>query len=316
MAEPIKNSPGKPDDERAKMMRVLIPAGGIALLVILVAVIASISGGARKMSDGSDGSVDDSNLKEVATGVKYRDLKEGQGEPCSPGATVKVHYTGWLTDGTTFDSSKERGQPADFSLNEVIPGWSMGIPGMKPGGIRKLVISPEKGYGNEKKAKIPAGSTLIFEVELISATPGAPPPRDRRSPAPTDLTKLFDGTAPNADDPALQPIGDTGLKYRDLKVGDGPEVMPGATVLADYIGWRLSDGHRFDSSWKDGGKPFTANLSGGVIAGWMKGIPGMKVGGIRKLVIPADLAYGSRGGGSDIPPNAALVFEVEVLGTK
>src|SRR5262245_19323579 len=111
------------------MMRVLIPAGGIALVVVLVAVIASMSSGARKMSDGSDGSAEDPGLKEISPGVKTRELKEGQGEPCQPGAKVKVHYTGWLTDGTVFDSSKDQGQPIEFSLGEVIPGWSIGIPG-------------------------------------------------------------------------------------------------------------------------------------------------------------------------------------------
>src|SRR5262245_29775955 len=86
VAEPIKNSPNKPDDERAKMMRVLIPAGAIALIVILVAVIASMSGTDKKMSDGSNGVADDPDLKDITTGVKYRDLKVGEGEACTPGA--------------------------------------------------------------------------------------------------------------------------------------------------------------------------------------------------------------------------------------
>ena len=309
--EPYRRPTDGSNNERAKMMRVLIPAGAIALVVILVAVIASMSGSERKMSDGSDGSADDPNLKEITPGVKYRDMTEGQGEVCPHGVKVKMNYTGWLTDGTEFDSSK--GKPVEFELDGLIQGWQFGIPGMKPGGVRKLVISPDMGYGHQKQAKIPPGSTLIFEVELVSSSPG---PRPRRSPAPTDLTKLFDGTAPNAEDPELKPMGDKGLKYRDLKEGDGPEVPAGAKIVADYIGWRASDGHKFDTSWKEGGKPFTANLSGGVIPGWMHGIPGMKVGGIRKLVIPAELAYGPKGAGSDIPPNAALVFEIEVLGIK
>ena len=85
-------------------------------------------------------------------------------------------------------------------------------------------------------------------------------------------------------------------------------------VTVDYIGWR-TDGKMFDSSWKEGGKPFTTPLAR-VVQGWQQGIPGMKVGGIRKLVIPPDLAYGASGAGKDIPPNATLVFEVELLDVK
>jgi peptidylprolyl isomerase len=298
------------------MMRVLIPALAVGAIVILVAVITGMSdGSSKKMSDGSNGSVDDPDLKEIEAGVKYRDVKVGSGDLCPEGAKVKINYTGWLPDGTVFDSNKDKGRgPAEFDLGGLILGWQVGIPGMKPGGIRKLVIQPSKGYGNQEKGKIPANSTLVFEVELISVAPG---PRPRRSPAPTDLTKLADGTSPKADDPNLKTIGDKGLKYRDIKEGDGPVVQAGATVVVDYIGWRLVDGHKFDSSWNPSRKPLTADLTPGaargVIPGWQEGVPGMKVGGIRKLVIPPELAYGQKGAGEDIPPNAALVFEIEVL---
>jgi peptidylprolyl isomerase len=299
------------------MRRMLFVAGGFALVIILVAVIVSVSAGGRKMSDGSDGSADDAKLVEIKDGggVKFRDLKEGSGEPCPPGAKVKINYSGWLTDGTGFDSNKGK-PPALFDLNELIKGWQVGIPGMKPGGIRKLVVPPEMGYGAKgSPPSIPGNSTLIFEVELVSFTGGGPPPRPRRSPAPTDLTKLSDGTDPGAEDPGLKPLGSAGLKYRDIKEGDGPVVPAGSTVVVDYIGWFTTGGQPFDSSWKGGGHPYSASLSAGVIQGWMDGIPGMKVGGIRKLVIPPELAYG-REGRSGIPPNSTLVFEVEVLGIK
>ncbi|MBN9524370.1 FKBP-type peptidyl-prolyl cis-trans isomerase [bacterium] len=84
----------------------------------------------------------------------------------------------------------------------------------------------------------------------------------------------------------------------------------------DYIGWLRSNGTKFDSSFNAGGQPFPGNLGGGLIRGWMEGVPGMKVGGIRKLVIPPDLAYGAGGSPPAIPPNATLVFEIEVLGTR
>jgi peptidylprolyl isomerase len=306
-AEPNKNKPGGPNEERAKMMRVLLPAGGIAVIIILVAVIASLSGGGRKMSDGSDGSANDPGLKEIANGVKYRDLKEGEGEPCPAGAKVKVHYTGWLTDGTVFYSSKERGQPDEFELRGgpggVILGWVTGIPTMKPGGIRKLVIPPDMGYGAMgKPPKIPGGNTLIYEFELLSFTmpksvisgPGKP---------------MSDGSNGGTEDPGLKDIGN-GLKIRDLKEGSGEPCPKGAKVTIHYTGWNVM-GDEFDSSKKTGG-PATFELEG-LIKGWQEGIPGMKPGGIRKLVVPAELGYGPNPRGQHIPANATLIFEVELV---
>jgi peptidylprolyl isomerase len=314
MAEPGKAQPDGLD--KAKLRQILVPAAAVAGVVVLVAVVAMVSGaGGRTMSDGSDGSADDPNLKEASRGVRYRDLKEGTGEACPPGAKVTIHYTGWTTDGNVFDSSKKTGQPMTSPLNMLIAGWQEGVPGMKPGGVRKLVIAADKGYGSQRKGDIPPGSTLIFEVELISFEPPAAPARPRRTPPPTDLSKLSDGTAPGADDPGLKPIGTSGLKYRDLKEGDGAAVQPGATVTVDYIGWLTSGGQPFDTSWKPGEQPMAAPL-GRLVKGWQEGIPGMKVGGIRKLVIPPALGYGAEGSPPDIPPNATLVFEVEVLGTR
>lgn len=317
-----KNNTPADQPDRAKMMRVLIPALAVGAIVILVAVITGMSDGTSvKMSDGSNGSVDDPDLKELEPGVKYRDLREGTGDPCPKGATVKINYTGWLSDGTIFDSTKstkdkdKSGKPVEFALGSLIQGWQIGIPGMKPGGSRKLVISPEKGYGAAgSPPKVPPASTLIFEVELVAV---APPARPRRTPAPTDLTKLFDGTSPGAEDSDLKAIGDKGLKYRDLKEGNGDMVPPGGlgNVTVDYIGW-TTNGKMFDTSWKEGRKSFSTPLSK-VIPGWQQGLAGMKVGGIRKLVIPPALGYGNEGaGGGEIPPNSTLIFEIELLDVK
>ena len=107
----------------------------------------------------------------------------------------------------------------------------------------------------------------------------------------------------------------SGIKYEDVKVGTGETATAGRTVSVHYTGW-LTDGKKFDSS-KDRGKPFEFPLGGGrVIKGWDEGVQGMKVGGVRKLTIPASLGYGSRGAGGVIPPDATLVFEVELLGVR
>ena len=106
----------------------------------------------------------------------------------------------------------------------------------------------------------------------------------------------------------------SGLMYIDLKEGEGPQPEKTNNVEVHYTGWLL-DGTKFDSS-VDRGKPFTFNLQRGVIQGWLEGVATMKVGGKRKLIIPGDLAYGKRGSPPSIPPDATLVFDVELLAIK
>ena len=110
----------------------------------------------------------------------------------------------------------------------------------------------------------------------------------------------------------------SGLQYRDLLIGKGAEAVAGRPVQVHYTGWLQnpdgSAGQKFDSS-KDRGDPFVFPLGGGrVIRGWDEGVAGMRVGGMRKLIIPAALGYGARGAGGLIPPNATLIFDVELLG--
>ncbi|HLG21061.1 MAG TPA: FKBP-type peptidyl-prolyl cis-trans isomerase [Bdellovibrionota bacterium] len=107
----------------------------------------------------------------------------------------------------------------------------------------------------------------------------------------------------------------TELKIEDMKKGTGAEATSGKSVSVHYTGW-LTDGKKFDSS-VDRGQPFEFTLGAGqVIKGWDQGVAGMKVGGKRKLTIPPTLGYGERGAGGAIPPNATLVFDVELLGVK
>jgi peptidylprolyl isomerase len=105
-----------------------------------------------------------------ASGLSYLDIKPGTGALPAPGKQVKVHYTGWLENGTKFDSSVDRGQPFVFPIGagQVIPGWDEGVMSMKVGGKRKLIIPPQLGYGARGAGGvIPPNATLIFEVELL-----------------------------------------------------------------------------------------------------------------------------------------------------
>jgi len=112
---------------------------------------------------------------QTASGLGYVDLVEGQGGKPAAGDSVSVHYTGWLKDGTKFDSSRDRGSPFEFSIGRgrVIRGWDEGVGTMRVGGKRKLIVPAHLGYGERGVGgAIPPGATLIFEVELLGIGAG------------------------------------------------------------------------------------------------------------------------------------------------
>ena len=134
------------------------------LLVLLIGVALACE------SSGKPGDADSQVVTE--SGLRYTDLVPGAGSEASPGDAVSVHYTGWLLDGTKFDSSLDRDSPFQFILGDgqVIRGWDEGVAGMKVGGKRKLTIPANLAYGERGVGDlIPSGATLVFEVELLNA---------------------------------------------------------------------------------------------------------------------------------------------------
>jgi FKBP-type peptidyl-prolyl cis-trans isomerase len=115
-------------------------------------------------------------IVELPSGLRYEIIKAGDGASPKPTETVKVHYTGTLIDGSVFDSSVQRGEPAEFPLDQVIPGWTEGIQKMNKGGKIKLYVPPQLAYGDDGRPGIPPGSTLIFDVELLDIKPTSQAP--------------------------------------------------------------------------------------------------------------------------------------------
>jgi len=222
------------------------------------------------------------------------ELTVGTGPVAEKGWDLLVDYSGWLTDGTRFDSSLSREEPLPLTLGagRVIQGWDEGIEGMRVGGRRQLHIPAALGYGERGAGGvIPPGADLIFDVELVDATK---PELPRHVPENGWVTT------------------ESGLQIHDFSVGDGDTAEAGMMVRVHYKGW-LQDGTRFDSSYLRG-HPLKFPLgSGGVIAAWDEGIQGMQIGGKRALLATPDLAYGDSGFPGLIPPRATLRFDVELV---
>ena len=133
-------------------------------VIVLISMIVGLLSGVSLSEAEGEKSI------ETSSGLQYLDLVKGLGREAHVGETASVHYTGWLKDGTKFDSSLDRGQPFQFRLGagRVIKGWDEGVVGMNIGSKRKLIIPPHLGYGTRRAGRlIPPNATLIFEVELL-----------------------------------------------------------------------------------------------------------------------------------------------------
>jgi FKBP-type peptidyl-prolyl cis-trans isomerase len=211
--------------------------------------------------------------------VEFADVVVGSGAVVTSGMNIKVNFTGTLTNGTVIDAGASV-TPTEFVLSEgaVMPGWVQGLPGMKVGGTRVLTIPADLAYGSQGYGEIPPNATLIYQFSLLDAQ-----------------------AAPQ-------------VKIEDTQVGTGAEAVPGKTVSVFYTG-KLQDGTVFDSNV--GKDPMSFPVAAGqMIPGFDQGVQGMKVGGKRTITIPPSLGYGAQGRQGSIPPNATLIFDVELVDVK
>lgn len=227
------------------------------------------------------------------SGLKYEILTEGEGASPTAEDSVTVHYEGTLMDGTKFDSSYDRGETITFPLNRVIKGWTEGLQLMKEGAKYKFIIPSELAYGEEGGGSIPPNSDLIFTVELFKVE--------------VDEGKIF--LEENGKKAGIKTT-ESGLQYKVLLEGTGKSPAATDRVTVHYEG-TLIDGTKFDSSY-DRGEPIDFGLNQ-VIRGWTEGVQLMKEGAKYKFFIPSDMAYGPQGSPGAIPPNAALIFTVELI---
>jgi FKBP-type peptidyl-prolyl cis-trans isomerase len=246
----------------------------------------------------------------LPSGLQYEIIKKGTGKKPTVADQVQTHYHGTLIDGTIFDSSVDRGQPATFGVGQVIQGWQEGIPLMSEGAKYKFYIPQELAYGMQSPSpKIPAGSTLIFEVELLDIIPApktsTTPKEVATSPTNEEGIKFLEENAKKKGVITLP----SGLQYMVIVKGNGPKPTLTDKVQTHYHG-TLIDGTVFDSS-VDRGQPATFGVNQ-VIKGWQEGIPLMSEGAKYRLFIPQHLAYGMRATGK-IPAGSALIFDVELI---
>jgi peptidylprolyl isomerase len=235
------------------------------------------------------------DAKKTASGLAYKVLEPGKGKKtATPKDKVRVHYTGWTKDGKMFDSSRTRGEPAEFGVSGVIKGWTEGLQLMLVGEQRRLWIPAKLAYGDRPRMGAPSGD-LTFDVELLAIEEGPEPPV-----VPTDLKK------PPADAKKTK----SGLVWKVIAKGKGgPKPKATDRVQVHYSGW-TKDGNMFDSSVTRG-RPASFALDG-VIKGWTEGLQLIEVGDKVRLWIPSDLAYGDKPARPGAPAGD-LVFDVELL---
>jgi peptidylprolyl isomerase len=265
----------------------------IAPALFALAALAFLAGGLVLflVALGGDGE----RTVTLTSGLRYTETEKGSGAPPGSGDGLAVHYTGTLEDGTVFDSSRDR-DPLVFVLGrgDVIEGWDLGFATMRVGGKRTLIVPPDLGFGPEGTpgGPIPPNATLTFDVELL------------------EIQRL-----------GREVTTASGLRYIDLEPAPygAATPQPGDEVVVHYTG-SFPDGTQFVNTQQQGQPDSYILGSGTLTKGFEEGVLTMKIGGLRRLIIPPELGYGDQffefTQGDvliTIEPNTTLIFEVKLI---
>jgi len=267
------------------------------LFVALLALAAApaVSAFAQDPAPAKPGGIPaDTEVKTTASGLQYSVLVAGKDGPHPKrGEKVKVHYTGWLTDGTKFDSSRDHGAPAEFTVGQLVEGWNEALCMMTAGARWKLTIPAKLGYGEKGQPPvIPANATLVFDLELI------------------EVQSLPEFQAP---DPAAQKKTDSGLKYEVLAAGTGDAPAADDVLELKYALWSTK-GKLLDCSARSGNS--LKMPCGDLPLAFMKeAVPLLRKGARLRFEVPPDLCFGSKDQGPALPANSVTIWELELVGT-
>jgi peptidylprolyl isomerase len=234
----------------------------------------------------------------TASGLQIKiHKKSNSGIKAKKGEKIDVHYTGTLLNGKKFDSSKDRNQPFTFNVGtgQVIAGWDEAFLILEEGDSATIILPSSIGYGSQDMGNIPPNSTLIFDVELL---------------------KVYESRKPYNSEGKQTITTKSGLSYVIIDKGDETKPAKNSnTAVMHYAGYLL-DGTQFDSSF-DRDQPFELPVqNAGVIEGWKEMLLLMNKGMKVKVTLPPSLAYGARGAGGVIPPNATLIFDMYLVDLK
>jgi peptidylprolyl isomerase len=288
------------------MIRTLVAAGAAFFMIAACSQTKDLTDVNGPFEQYLPWDADGKDVKSAEGGLQYIVLKEGPKNGKSPVPTdmVSVNYDGRIATGEKFDSSFERGTPAQFRLNQVIPGWTQGLQLMSEGDDYLFFIPNALGYGNSARGNvIKAGDDLVFRVQLLEVM----------VPKVSDTAAWGKYMPWNSELPEVKKTG-SGLEYVILTSGDpsGPSPENGEMVAVHYEGRLAETGELFDSSFERGSpEVFPSNQ---LIEGWVEALAMMKPGDRWMCYIPSELGYGEMGTpGGPIPPNAPLIFEVEMM---
>ena len=235
------------------------------------------------------------NALTTESGLQYVEVTVGDGPSPQDGDIITMQVVGYLPDGTEIVNTIAQGAPAVaiYGREQLLSGWEEGVGLMKVGGKMQFILPPDLAFGAEGYGVIPPDSQVILDVELLSV---------ESTPSPSEVS---------GDDLTTT---ESGLQYIDLSEGEGEASEGGNVVTTNYIIWVQEDSEDFYIASSEHGQPVTFSIGAGdiVFPGWEEGAIGMKINGKRLLVIPPELALGEQGSG-EIPPDATLIMEIELL---